>query len=133
MPYLRGLALELQPERVLDVGCGSGIYVTALAAAWQSAHVIGIDVQPAAVRRAAATVQGSDVSDRCAILQADILNPCRELDGPFDLVMLNNNLYYFSPDDRLRLFRLLQERLRPGGNAERCLPLARDGADGTGS
>lgn len=46
--------IRLQPERVLDVGCGLGDGVRRLRARWPRAEVIGIDLSPRRAARAAA-------------------------------------------------------------------------------
>jgi malonyl-CoA O-methyltransferase len=52
--------IRLQPQRVLDVGCGTGAGTQALARRWPSAEVLGIDLAESRVSRARAAVQSSE-------------------------------------------------------------------------
>jgi cyclopropane fatty-acyl-phospholipid synthase-like methyltransferase len=49
------------------------------------------------------------------VLVADIRQPPPEAAGPFDLITLHNNVYYFEPEERPELFRRLRSLLSPDG------------------
>jgi ribosomal protein L11 methyltransferase len=71
-------------ERVLDVGCGSGV-LAITAARLGASRVIGIDLDPAAMtatRRNAARNGMASVIDVFA-------HPVQEVEGPFDVVLAN--------------------------------------------
>lgn len=90
-------------ERVLDVGCGSGVLAVA-AALLGAAHVAGIDIDPDAadVTAANATVNGVDVEASAT--------PLAEVEGVYDVVLANIGaevLRELAPD--------LQARVAPGG------------------
>jgi ribosomal protein L11 methyltransferase len=74
-------------RRVLDVGCGSGV-LAVLAARLGAAEVVGVDVDPEAVRATEANAAANGV----AALVSARLDPVAELTGPFDLVVANIGL-----------------------------------------
>jgi len=91
--------------RVLDVGCGTGIY-TARLAANEAIRFVGIDVAPAALRVAA-----QRTGDNVRVLAADA-NDLPFPDGCFDAVVGNAVLHHLSLEPSLsELVRVL----KPGG------------------
>jgi SAM-dependent methyltransferase len=90
--YERPATLSLLPEvqglRVLDAGCGTGLY-----AEWlldRGAAVVGVDVSPAMLSYAR-----KRVGDRCDLHLADLSRPLDFLaDGAFDLVFSSLALHY---------------------------------------
>jgi ribosomal protein L11 methyltransferase len=83
------LALLLeQPEgsidRLLDVGCGSGVLGIAVAVA-RGVAVVGIDIEDAAVQATLGNAARNGVRDR---VQAST-RPLADVDGPFDAVVAN--------------------------------------------
>jgi SAM-dependent methyltransferase len=113
--FVTDTAARCQPARLLEIGCGSGIYLRYAAAAHPTARGIGIDLEPAVVQQAQENLTGWGLAERFTILAADIRNAPAELDGPFDLISLYNNLYYFAPEERPALFRHIHARLAPRG------------------
>jgi cyclopropane fatty-acyl-phospholipid synthase-like methyltransferase len=101
--------------RIIEVGCGSGVYLRYAAHLNPQATGLGIDMQEGVVRHAAENLRKWGIGERFRVLHADIRNPPPELDGPFDLATLYNNTYYFAPEERPDLFRSLRSRLAPGG------------------
>jgi len=101
-PWVEALAavVEMRPERVLDAGCGDGIFARAVAAP----VVVGIDMAPQMVDRA----RGSGVDARQGRIE-DL--PFR--DGEFDVVVCNWVLYHL-PDVEAGISELARV-LRSGG------------------
>ena len=110
--------------RALDVGTGSGI--GAIFAARLGYQVVGIDVNPQAVRCARINVLLNDLDDRVAIHQGNLFAPVAG--QRFDLVTFNPPFYRGIPFDRLdhawrapdvieRFADGLGQVLRPGGQA----------------
>ena len=112
--FLADVARESGP-RVLDVGCGSGEYLGAVAEALPTMTGVGVDLQADAVDVARQTVARRGIADRVEIVHGDARDLDLEVHGEFDLVYLLNNMYYFTSEERVELFRSLATRLRHGG------------------
>jgi SAM-dependent methyltransferase len=109
--YERPATLSLLPEvkgkRVLDAGCGPGVYTEWLAA--RGAQVTALDVSPSMVDYAK-----KRVGDRARVLQADIGQPLPFLqDGSFEIVLSALALDYIEDWEGVfrEFFRVLT---RPG-------------------
>ena len=89
--YYQQLALvkDRRYGKVLEIGCGSGLFTRALAPVAEK--VVGIDVSPSAIDRAKSLGTANGVIDfRC--LSALDYEPKK--DGPFDLVVMSETIYY---------------------------------------
>jgi 2-polyprenyl-3-methyl-5-hydroxy-6-metoxy-1,4-benzoquinol methylase len=92
-------------KRVLEVGCGTGLFTEYFAAT--GAHIVAVDISPELVAKARA--RGLP-ADRVALI-AKPFEECAH-DGPFDAVVGNSILHHLAVEDALRhMVRLL----RPGG------------------
>ena len=101
-------ALDMLPDppaRVLDVGTGTGAGALVAAERWPDAEVLGIDVAPAMVERAAAKQVRPGRSKPVRFEVADIadLDPA----NGYDLLMMVNMPPFFAPAASM---------LRPGGH-----------------
>ena len=101
--------------RILDIGCGSGIYLHDACEANPSVSGIGIDMDHAVVEQARRNLAGWGISDKCKIIDGDIRVPPAELSGSFDLITMYNLIYYFKTEERPALLRSIQSMLSPGG------------------
>lgn len=90
LQFIRDLATELKPSRVLDVGCGSGRFAVALAR--QGATVVGLDFAPEMLALAREKAAAAGVVDRCEFLNADFM--AWDWGEPFDLVLAVGVLDY---------------------------------------
>lgn len=110
--------------RALDLGTGSGI--GAIFAARRGYTVVGVDINPAAVRCARINVLLNDLEGRIEIRSGDLFEPVAG--DRFDLVIFNPPFYRGAPVDRLdqawratdvieRFASGLREALRPDGEA----------------
>ena len=110
--YERPATLSLLPDvagrRVLDAGCGPGIYARWLAD--HGAQVVGFDLSPRMVRLARRRL-----GDRGLLFQADLTRPLAMLSAePFDLVLSALVLDYVR--DLGPVFCEFARVLRPGGH-----------------
>lgn len=100
----------LSGKRVLDLGCGPGLYATRMAAL--GADVTGLDFSPTSIAHAKAhTPPGTSLR----YMQADYLNP--PLPGPADLVtLIYCDFCALSPGRRRTLLDNIAATLAPGGH-----------------
>jgi ubiquinone/menaquinone biosynthesis C-methylase UbiE len=93
-----------EPERVLEIGCGTGAGALFLAREYPRARIRGVDISPAMISRATAKI-GLDPEARVAFRVADGSDLPYPEDS-FDLVAQINTPVFFSEIARV---------LRPGG------------------
>jgi magnesium-protoporphyrin O-methyltransferase len=106
---LAWLGTDLQGQRVLDAGCGTG--ALAVEAARRGASVIAIDLSPTLVQLARERLP-TDLVDaphggRIDFRSGDMLDPAL---GRFDHVVGMDSLIHYRPADALRVIAALAER-----------------------
>ncbi len=99
-------------KRVLELGCGEGTFTERLADARLAEEIVGVDVVPVALERAGERLAGiSGVT----LLQGNVAQGIPQ--GPFDLVLGSEILYYLGPLRRVALFaESVLEELSPAGH-----------------
>lgn len=87
---------ELFPEKVLDVGCGSGI-LSLLCARLGAQEVVGIDVCKHAVEVSRRNVELNGLEDKITITDLSL----QEIKGTFDMILANltPSVFYRLQDD----------------------------------
>lgn len=100
--------------RLLEIGCGSGIYVRRAAALNQRLTALAIDLQDEVADEAARNMDRWGLTDRVTTRQGD-LRTLELGDERFDLVTLHNNIYYFPEADRVEVLARARDALAPGG------------------
>jgi len=102
-----------RPSRILDLGCGPGLYASRLAALGHDC--LGIDFSPASIRYAkeqAASLGGGAIAPRYEL--ADLRRA--DYGGPHDLAMqIFGELNVFRPADAALILRKAATSLAPGG------------------
>ncbi|MGY1826380.1 MULTISPECIES: SAM-dependent methyltransferase [unclassified Blastococcus] len=110
---LREVVAAVAPRRVLDVGCGAGLQLATMLAAAPEAEGIGVDADAGAAALARRTLEQRGLGARARIVPADVRGLAD--DGPFDLALLANVVYYLPVEERVALFTDVAGRLSPGG------------------
>lgn len=101
-------------RRILDIGCGEGVYLTDLLVRHRDAIGDGVELDPGVAERARARFQRAEIHRRAEIHVGDFTT-LRLPHVGYDLVLLNNNVYYFGDDQREPLFRRILDHLAPKG------------------
>jgi len=102
-------------KNVLDIGCGFGNYIDALVVNKPAISVTGIELNPEV---AASTTQKFKDNERVTILNNSIFD--YQSTDKFDLILLNYVLFYFTHDEKVRLFKHLNSMLSDGGRILVC-------------
>jgi SAM-dependent methyltransferase len=102
------------PCRLLEVGCGSAIYIRHAAVQNPRLTAVGLELQDNVARVASENVQAWGLEDRVRIEVGDIR--AMPAEPSFDLVTLYNNIYYFAVEERVALLARARRLLRPGGS-----------------
>jgi trans-aconitate 2-methyltransferase len=101
---------ELQPESVVDLGCGPGNSTALLAERYPEAHITGIDSSPNMLEKARAALP--DVTFQLGDLRT--YSPPAE-DAQVDLYYSNATFQWLSVDERIPAIRRYLDLLPPGG------------------
>jgi SAM-dependent methyltransferase len=113
--YLASVMAQTQPARVLDAGCGTGVYARIVASLSPRVQVDGIDLAAAVIDAARAEVHAAGLDDRIRLQAGDVRAWAPEGGVRYDLILLLNNIYYFPRGERVALYRRLGGLLnRPG-------------------
>lgn len=96
-----------EPTRVIDFGCGVGDVTPALAEAFPSAQVLGLDPSPRCVERARAQFASERVGF-ATIADAPA-------DASAQLVHVNGVIHHVAPANRVAVFASLASLVAPGG------------------
>lgn len=105
--WIHNILLENKPSRILDLGCGPGLYTARLATLGHACH--GIDFGPASIAYAV-----KRAPDGCTYTLGDIRTT--DFGSGYDLVMLIfGEFNVFKPEDARRILRRAFAALNPGG------------------
>ncbi len=106
------VSLEPAPSRILEIGCGTGRNLAALAAAFPEAQLTGLDLSQDMLERARPKI--APYGDRVTLLHQRYDGPLGGKEDGFDLIVLSYALSMINPgyDEVLAFCR---SDLRPGG------------------
>lgn len=99
--------------RLLEIGCGSGVYLRYAAERNPSLIALGLELQPAVAEVARTNLRSWGLENRITVETGDIRE--KVPDSPFDIATLYNNIYYFSVEERVTLLKHIGSFLKPGG------------------
>lgn len=100
------------PERILEIGCGTGKNLAALANAFPGAHITGLDLSPDMLDRARGRV--APFADRVDLLHRPYDGPVAEEGEEFDLIVISYALSMINPGYE-EVISLCRRDLREGG------------------
>ena len=115
-PFLQQLMTDLIPNRVLDAGCGTGVYLHTMLDARPAAEGVGIDLAPDVVAEARKRLHASGLEGRARLHVGDVRVWLATVTDRFELITLLNNVYYFDRAERVDLYRRLRTALTDGGH-----------------
>lgn len=105
--FVRQVVSANGPMHILEIGCGSGIYLRYAAEANPQLTGRAIDMQQQVAEQTRKNLATWGFGERFQILAGDIRRPPADITGPFDLITLYNNIYYFTLEERIALFKTL--------------------------
>lgn len=114
--FARDLAarLPIHPTKILDVGCGSGVWSLSIAERRAEVHVTGLDL-PAVIENFHTRARGLSLSHRTAAITGDM----HEEEIPaaaFDLAIIANVLRIDTPERAQRVVERAVRAVAPGGS-----------------
>lgn len=80
---------DRQYANVLEIGCGAGAFTARLARL--ADRVLGLDISPTAIAKAKERLAGAGRAEFCAV---DIMDIDLTAEGPFDLIVFTETIYY---------------------------------------
>ncbi len=99
--------------RLLEIGCGSGVYLRYAASRNPSLTALGVELQPAVAEVARTNLRGWGLEGRVTVDEGDIR--AKAPGERFDIATLYNNIYYFPVEERVALLEHVRSFLRSGG------------------
>jgi 4-hydroxy-2,2'-bipyrrole-5-carbaldehyde O-methyltransferase len=99
--------------RLLEVGCGSGVYIKRACDRNPNLTVTGLELQKAVADFARENTIVWKIDNRVTIAAIDVRQ--FQSDEAFDMATFFNLIYYFSEDERTDVLRKLGGLLKPGG------------------
>lgn len=121
-----GTILDALPSRdgelrILDIGCGTGDHVFALARDLPRARITGVDISEANIASARQTCRERSLEDRVSFFCGDYLEFPRQ--ESFGLIVSDTTLHLIPRSDA-ELFGRIAADLAPGGRLVMSLPYA---------
>ena len=110
--WIRQLAADPPPRRILDLGSGTGTGTFALLERFGQAEMIALDVSAEMLHRLSGKARNLGVADRIRTVQADLDTAWPAIDA-VDLVWASSSLHHLADPDRV--LAEVFATLRPGG------------------
>lgn len=113
--YARKAVARRKPTRILEIGCGSGIYLKCAAESHGGISGLGVDIQEEAVRQTKDNLERWGLGKVFQVWKGDVRELPDDLRGPYDMITMYNNIYYFAENAREALFTMVREMLASDG------------------
>lgn len=102
------------PCHLLEIGCGSGIYIKHAMLLNAQLTALGIELQQRAADVALRNIRDWGLEERASIKVADIRT--MRASATFDVATLHNNIYYFRLGERIAMLSRVKAFLKPSGS-----------------
>ena len=110
--WVHDLATDRPCRRILDLGCGTGSGTFVLAARFEAADVIAVDMSAVLLARLSDKARDRGVANRIRTVEADLDHVWPAIDA-VDLAWASNSLHHMSDPDRV--LADVFATIRPGG------------------
>ncbi len=115
LPFLQEITATVQAGRLLDIGCGTGVYLRAMLEVASRAVGVGIDLAPDVIDDARVALAAAGFGPRATFHVGDVRDHLATTADRYDVVTLINNVYYFGRDERVDLYRQVRSVLTAHG------------------
>jgi 2-polyprenyl-3-methyl-5-hydroxy-6-metoxy-1,4-benzoquinol methylase len=112
-PFHRLMDIVPQGSRVLDVGCGAGLFLGLLAASGRIESGRGFDANADAINAARTMASSNGYSERLHFESITVNQPWPA--GSFDVISLVDVMHHVPADQREALITNVSSHLKPGG------------------
>ncbi|PAJ81533.1 hypothetical protein CJO71_07940 [Burkholderia ubonensis] len=102
-----------KPCELLEIGCGSGVYIRHAAERNPRLVALGLELQENVAQIARDNLKQWGLSNHIEISVGDIRTI--PIESKFDAVTLHNNIYYFTVEERVRVLDRIRGFLKEGG------------------
>ena len=106
---------KTRPLSILEIGCGSGEYLRYYVDINSRNTGMALDIDASAVQIAQKRIRENGIGENFTAVEDNIVRPEKIKGRKFDLVTSYSNIYYFSAEERLDLFRSIHGMLNENG------------------